>query len=185
MSVPETTIDAELARAGLRRSDIFMAQTAIAGHRSYLAHMLSAWSIDVARAVDEHWEALKLADQTCAECSTRGRCRWWLQEDRRTSLASVFCPNAQLLAEIAHKQRGGIPARLGNGGRPAAISGLRRRSLSRLSADRQILPQPSTHDPSDRRNLRGRREPRPVSPRCGDGADHSFRFGGQNPGEFK
>jgi hypothetical protein len=97
----DARIDAELACAGLRRSDIFMAPTAIARHRSYLAHMLSAWSIDVPRAVDEHWEELKLADKTCAECSNKGRCRSWLQDDRRTSLASMFCPNAQSIAEFA------------------------------------------------------------------------------------
>lgn len=97
-------IDAALERAGLTRAALFTYGGAIARHRTQMAGMLEAHGVDVARAVVENWEDLKLADHYCAHCRNARRCSRWLQWGRRNDAPKMFCVNANLFASIAASQ---------------------------------------------------------------------------------
>jgi hypothetical protein len=101
VEISDRDIDAALERAGLTRADLFMPAGAIARHRVYMAYMLAARHIDIAWAAAMHWQALKLADDTCAHCPNTGRCRRWLESQGPSALPTAFCPNADLFDTMA------------------------------------------------------------------------------------
>lgn len=100
-------IDAALARAGMRREDIFNPEEAVLPHRGRMARMLAAFGIDVPRAMEERWNDLKRAEHDCAYCASARRCWRWLEWGRANDAPRMFCPNARLFAEIAHEQGSG------------------------------------------------------------------------------
>ena len=102
-------VDAALARAGLSRADLFTPAGAIASHRVRLAHMLASHRIDPVRAVSEHWEVIKLADEICDGCRNAGRCRRWLDEAGPREVRGAFCPNDALFRSIAIEQKAAAP----------------------------------------------------------------------------
>jgi len=97
-------IDAALKQDGIARADLFSPSRAIARHRARLVWMLASWGIDVARAANEHWQELKIADQQCSHCPNTGRCTRWLEWGQFNAAPMVFCPNAELWAAIALEQ---------------------------------------------------------------------------------
>jgi hypothetical protein len=105
-------LDAALARAGLARADLFTPAGAIASHRVRLAHMLATHRIDPARAVGEHWEVIKLADEICDGCRNPGRCRRWLEEAGPREVRGAFCPNDAIFRSIADEQKAAVPITL-------------------------------------------------------------------------
>ena len=100
-------IDAALDLAGLTRADLFTPVVAIARHRVYMAYMLAAHHVDIARATADRWQDLKFADRSCAACRQKGRCRRWLEGGGPADATSVFCPNAALFEAIAAQQAQG------------------------------------------------------------------------------
>lgn len=97
-------IDAALGRAGLTRADLFTPAGAIARHRVYMAYMLAAHHVDIARATADRWQDLKFANRSCAACRQKGRCRRWVEGGGPADATSVFCPNAALFQAIAAQQ---------------------------------------------------------------------------------
>jgi hypothetical protein len=99
-------IDAALELVGLCRTDLFTPVNATR-HRVYMAYMLALRHIDAARAVDSHWQELKVADETCLRCPNPGSCRRWLERAAPEEEAAVFCPNADLFDAIVADQTQG------------------------------------------------------------------------------
>jgi hypothetical protein len=113
-------IDAALELVGLSRTDLFTPVNATR-HRVHMAYMLAVRHIDAAKAVDSHWEELKVADETCLRCPNPGSCRSWLEWAASEEEAAVFCPNADLFDAIVADQTQG-PG-LGEGYAPKLVKG--------------------------------------------------------------
>lgn len=97
-------IDRALGRARLCRRDLFTARNAIARHRVRMANMLAMLEVDVADAVEEHWDAMKDADHRCSVCPSAGRCRRWIEWCQFNGAPRVFCPNSGIFAHIGAEQ---------------------------------------------------------------------------------
>ena len=101
---PDRIIDRLLSELGQTRSDLFTPKGARARHRVRMAHMLAAYRVDVPRAVEEHWEQLKAADNYCHYCPDPTRCQHWLERPWHEEAPKVFCPNETLFSAIASGQ---------------------------------------------------------------------------------
>jgi hypothetical protein len=103
-------IDEELNNRGIARPDLFHPLHATASHRIRLARMLGVWQIGVNRAVAEHWQELKAADEQCSQCESIGRCERWLEWGQINAAPMSFCPNASLWVAIASEHGVESPA---------------------------------------------------------------------------
>lgn len=89
-----------LAKAGVRRSDLFTGFKGNRPHRRRMGQMLSRFDIDRETACEHHWRKLVYADKVCARCPNVPRCQRWLAWGRKNSAPNVFCPNAGLFIQM-------------------------------------------------------------------------------------
>ena len=89
-----------LARAGIRRSELFTSFKGNALHRQFMGRMLTHFSVDCKKASDHHWRDLMYAENVCARCPNKGRCRRWLEWGVNHNAPNIFCPNARLFHQM-------------------------------------------------------------------------------------
>lgn len=89
-----------LAKAGLRRSELFTGFKGNLRHRRLMGQMLSRFDIDRETACEHHWRQLVHAEKACARCRNVEKCRKWLAWGRNNSAPYVFCLNAGLFAQM-------------------------------------------------------------------------------------
>ena len=104
-------LDRLLASLGKNRPELFTDFRGNAKHRLRLAGMLEHFGVDREHAARNHWSALKSADQVCIRCANVKRCRSWFSWGANNDAPRIFCPNADLLDELARQspapRRGG------------------------------------------------------------------------------
>ena len=83
-----------LARAELRRSELFTNFEGNALHRRLMGQMLTHFSVDGEKASEHHWPNLVYAERVCARCPNMGRCRRWFEWGVHNNAPNIFCPNA-------------------------------------------------------------------------------------------
>jgi hypothetical protein len=69
------------------------------------AAMQTYFGVDPATAPAAFQGALRDAERVCACCQTAQRCHDWLEAGRTDDSPRLFCPNAELLEEVAAAQR--------------------------------------------------------------------------------
>jgi uncharacterized protein DUF6455 len=109
-------LDRLLASLGKSRPDLFTDFKGNAKHRLRLARMFEHFGVDRERAARRHWNALRYADQVCVRCTNVKRCRSWFSWGVNNDAPRIFCPNAELLDELACQHpasRAGSAATLG------------------------------------------------------------------------
>ncbi len=94
-------LDRLLASLGKSRPDLFTDFKGNAKHRLRLAHMFKHFGVDREHAARSHWNALRNADHVCACCTNVRRCRNWFSWGMNNDAPRIFCPNAELLDELA------------------------------------------------------------------------------------
>jgi Family of unknown function (DUF6455) len=94
-------LDRLLASLGKSRPDLFTDFKGNAKHRLRLARMFEHFGVDREHAARSHWNALRDADQVCVRCANVKRCRSWFSWGVNNDAPRIFCPNAELLDELA------------------------------------------------------------------------------------
>lgn len=89
-----------LARAGLRRSDLFTGFEGNPRHRGRMGQIMAHFDIDRETACAHHWRKLVYADKICAGCPNVPKCHRWLAWGRKNEAPNVFCPNAGLFTQL-------------------------------------------------------------------------------------
>ena len=89
-----------LARARMRRSELFTGFKGNRPHRQLLGRMLSHFGIDRELACEHQWHKLVRADKACAHCANVEKCRRWLAWGRKNDAPNVFCRNAALFTQL-------------------------------------------------------------------------------------
>lgn len=89
-----------LAKAGIRRSDLFAGLEGAPRHRRLMGHMLVRFGIDRETACQHNWRSLAQAERACAQCANAGRCERWLAWGRTNNAPTVFCRNAGLFTQM-------------------------------------------------------------------------------------
>jgi Family of unknown function (DUF6455) len=89
-----------LARAGIRRSDLFAGFKGNRRHRRLMGEMLARFGIDRETACADRWDEVSYAERTCAQCPNAGKCRRWLAWGRNNDAPYVFCRNAGLFTQL-------------------------------------------------------------------------------------
>ena len=100
-----------LARAGIRRSELFTTFKGNALHRQLMGRMLSHFSVDRETASEHHWPDLVYAERVCARCPNKGRCRRWFEWSVNHNAPNIFCPNAGLFHQMRLVQQRRMEAR--------------------------------------------------------------------------
>lgn len=94
-------LERTLAAAELQRRDLFADHVALAPHRRFLARMIGHFGVELDPALGDRWDDLRDADRVCERCGMRRRCHRWFAWARANDAPRVFCPNADLLDDIA------------------------------------------------------------------------------------
>ena len=89
-----------LAKAGMRRSELFMNFKGNTLHRRFMGQMLTHFSVDREMASEHHWRDLVYAEKVCARCPNKDRCRRWLEWAVNHNAPNIFCPNAGLFHQM-------------------------------------------------------------------------------------
>ena len=89
-----------LAKAGLRRGELFTGFKGNLRHRRLMGQMLTRFDIDHETACEHHWRQLVHAEKACARCLNAEKCRRWLAWGRNNGAPYVFCRNAGLFAQM-------------------------------------------------------------------------------------
>ncbi len=89
-----------LAKARMRRSDLFTDFTGNRANRQLMGHMLSHFDIDRELACEHQWHKLVHAEGACAQCANVEKCRRWLAWGRNNDAPNVFCRNAGLFTQM-------------------------------------------------------------------------------------
>ena len=98
-------VDRALRAAGKSRAELFTVDKGNARHRRRLAFMLHHFRVDPDFATHSCWEAVRQADHACMQCRNVRRCRSWMSWGARNDAPRIFCPNAEVLDEIASQNR--------------------------------------------------------------------------------
>ena len=85
-----------LAKAGIKRSELFTSFKGNALHRRLMGQMLTHFSVDREKASEHRWSDLVYAEKVCARCPNKDRCRRWLEWRVNSNAPNIFCPNAGL-----------------------------------------------------------------------------------------
>ncbi len=72
--------------------------------RRLMAGIMGHFRIDMAQAVERHWDELRRAELSCADCAKRRRCCRWQAWGRSNDAPLAFCRNAELFLAIAEAQ---------------------------------------------------------------------------------
>ena len=93
-------IDRALAKAGMRRADLFAAAKGNARHRRRLGKVVRYFGIDPGPMAEEHWRELKQAERICLYCSKADRCQRWVDGAAPDDGPRNFCRSAALFDAI-------------------------------------------------------------------------------------
>lgn len=93
---PEGCRDRSLADAVLCRADPVSARDQV---RRDMLRMMRHFDVD--HVPPQFWDALREAEQVCAQCLAVGRCQRWFHGQPGDDAPRSFCPNAQLYEQIA------------------------------------------------------------------------------------
>ena len=93
-----------LAEAVLSRADVVSARDQV--HHDML-RMMWHFGIDLTQVPPRFRDALRDAEQVCAQCLVVGRCQHWFHGRLSDNAPRSFCPNAELYEEIAASQQPG------------------------------------------------------------------------------
>ena len=94
-----------LAKAGIRRSELFTSFKGNALHRRLMGQMLTHFSVDRKRASEHRWPDLVYAERVCGRCPNKGRCRRWFEWGVNNNAPNIFCPNAGLFHQMQSAQQ--------------------------------------------------------------------------------
>lgn len=98
-------LDIALDAVGKSRTHLFTNAPGNASHRRRMAQLIAYFGIQPKLAVEQFWDALKVADGVCLECGNRQRCTNWLDWPASDNAPRVFCPNAATFDVIASWQK--------------------------------------------------------------------------------
>lgn len=93
-------IDRALAKAAMRRGDLFAAAKGNARHRRRLGKVMRYFGIDPERMAEERWPELKRAERVCLYCSKAHRCQSWVDGAAPDDAPRNFCRSVALFDEI-------------------------------------------------------------------------------------
>ncbi len=112
-NLSDAELDRVLISVGRSRGDLFTMFKGNAKHRQRLARMIDHYEVNLDHATQNHWSALRRADEACAQCSSAKRCRSWCGWGVKNDAPRIFCPQAELFDEIArhHADLRGTEAR--------------------------------------------------------------------------
>ena len=79
------------------------------GARAEFEQMAQHFGVDPARVPPHLLAPLRDAERVCGFCQDVRRCRRWIAQEAATDAPRLFCPNAQLLDEIASNDPGRRP----------------------------------------------------------------------------
>lgn len=85
----------------MTRADVLVRTRRKASYRLLMVRMLPHFGLDLNRVIQHDWPAMLRAEDRCADCHNRGRCRRWIACQWHNSAPSVFCPNAALFQSLA------------------------------------------------------------------------------------
>ncbi len=89
-----------LAKAGLRRSQLFTGFKGNRPNRRLMGRMLQHFDIDRELACEHQWRKLVHAETACARCANVEKCQRWLAWGRKNDAPKVFCRNAGLFTQL-------------------------------------------------------------------------------------
>lgn len=89
-----------LARARMRRSELFTGFNGNRPNRQLMGRMLRHFDIDRELACEHHWRKLVHAEKACARCANAEKCQRWLAWGRKNDAPNVFCRNAGLFTQM-------------------------------------------------------------------------------------
>lgn len=93
-------IDRALAKAAMRRGDLFAAAKGNARHRRRLGKVMRYFGIDPERMAEERWPEVKRAERICLYCSKADRCQSWVDGAAPDDAPRNFCRSVALFDEI-------------------------------------------------------------------------------------
>lgn len=91
-----------LADAVLARADVISARDQV--HHDML-RMMWYFGVNPEQVPPQFRDALRDAEQVCAQCLAVGRCQHWFHGPLSDDAPRSFCPNAELYEEIALSQQ--------------------------------------------------------------------------------
>ena len=94
-----------LAKAGIKRSELFTSFKGNALHRRLMGQMLTHFSVDGEKASEHRWPDLVNAERVCARCPSKGRCRRWFEWGVNNNAPIIFCPNAGFFHQMQSAQQ--------------------------------------------------------------------------------
>ena len=104
---PDNGSGRRLAEAVLARADLISARDQV--HRDML-RMMWYFSVDPGHVPPRFQDALRDAEEVCAQCLAVGRCQHWFHGRLSDDAPRSFCPNAELYEKIALGQRQAPPS---------------------------------------------------------------------------
>ena len=92
----------KLADAALARADVISVRDQV--HHDML-RMMWYFSVNPEQVPPQFRDALRDAEQVCAQCLAVGRCQHWFHGRLSDDAPRSFCPNAELYEQIARSQQ--------------------------------------------------------------------------------